>query len=124
VTGVLLVPDLALEGWPGMDRHANELAARLSGVTVPAEAGAIGIPVVASLVASLPEVVEDGVTGLLVTPGDPAALRNAVGALLRDPAQRERLGRAAQHRVSDRFTWDRAAEVALAAYCRAPGGGR
>lgn len=91
---------------------------------VAIEAGARGIPVVASRVASLPEVVEDGVTGLLVPPGDPAALRDAVGALLRDPAQRERLGRAAQHRVSDRFTWDRAAEVALAAYGRAPGGGR
>jgi glycosyltransferase involved in cell wall biosynthesis len=42
VTGVLLVPDLALEDWPSMDRYAKELAARLPGVTVPAEAGTIG----------------------------------------------------------------------------------
>jgi glycosyltransferase involved in cell wall biosynthesis len=68
--------------------------------------------------------IEDGVTGLLVPPGDPAALRDAVGALLRDPAQRERLGRAAQQRISERFTWNRAAAVALAAYGRALGGKR
>ena len=106
------------------NRYGQETAVpELLGL-VAIEAGARGIPVVASRVASLPEVVEDGVTGLLVPPGDPAALRAAVGALLRDPARRERLGRAAQHRVSDRFTWNRAAEVALAAYGRAPGGGR
>jgi len=42
VTDILLVPDLALEGWPSMDRYAGELAARLTGVTVPAEAGTLG----------------------------------------------------------------------------------
>jgi len=106
------------------NRYGQETAVpELLGL-VAIEAGARGIPVVASRVASLPEVVEDGVTGLLVPPGDPAALREAVGALLRDPPQRERLGRAAQQRVSERFTWGRAAEVALAAYGRALGGKR
>ena len=106
------------------NRYGQETAVpELLGL-VAIEAGARGIPVVASRVASLPEVVEDGVTGLLVPPGDPAALREAVGALLRDPPQRERLGRAAQQRVSERFTWGRAAEVALAAYGGALGGKR
>jgi len=41
---VLLVPDLALERWPSMDRYARELAGRLPGVTVPSEAAALGGP--------------------------------------------------------------------------------
>ncbi len=38
---VLLVPDLALEHWPSMDRYARELAGRIAGITVPAEAAAL-----------------------------------------------------------------------------------
>jgi len=41
---VLLVPDLALERWPSMDRYAGELARRIPGSTVPAEAGRLGGP--------------------------------------------------------------------------------
>jgi len=40
-SAVLLVPDLALERWPSMDRYARELAGRIGGITVPAEAAAI-----------------------------------------------------------------------------------
>jgi glycosyltransferase involved in cell wall biosynthesis len=62
------------------------------------EAFAAGTPVVAAAVGALPELVEPGVTGALVAPGDPAALAAAVGDLLADPRARARLGAAARDR--------------------------
>jgi glycosyltransferase involved in cell wall biosynthesis len=88
---------------------------------VALEAAARGIPVVASNVASLPEIVEDGVTGYLVPPGDRVALRGRVDALLGDADARQRMGRAAQARVGAGFTWAQAAHVALRAYARSLG---
>jgi glycosyltransferase involved in cell wall biosynthesis len=61
--------------------------------TVLAEAMAVGTPVVATRVGGLAEVVEDGVTGRLVEPGDPAALAAAVREVL---ARRTEMGAAAQ----------------------------
>jgi len=85
---------------------------------VALEAAARGIPVVASDVASLPEIVEDGVTGLLFPSGDVTALRARVNALLADPARHHAMAHGAQARVSERFTWARAASVAVGAYER------
>lgn len=90
---------------------------------VAIEAMARGIPVVASRVASLPEIVADGVTGLLVPPSDAPALREAVRGLLADPLRRATMGQAAQRRAVEHFTWSAAAEVAVAAYARALGAG-
>ncbi len=112
---VVVVPSVATDRY-GRTTRVTELLG-----LVAIEAGSRGIPVVASRVASLPEIVEDGVTGLLVPPEDPAALRQAVRALLADPQRRAEMGRAARQRVAERFTWDRAAEVAIAAYRRAAG---
>lgn len=86
---------------------------------VALEAAARGIPVVAADVASLPEIVADGVTGLLFPSGEVAGLRAQVNALLADPARRDAMGRAAQARVGAQFTWARAASVAVGAYERA-----
>lgn len=58
------------------------------------EALSTGRPVVATRVGGLPEIIQDGVTGLLVPPGSPPAIAAAVGRLLDDRALRERLGRA------------------------------
>ncbi len=84
----------------------------------PAEAMAAGIPVVASRVGGIPEIVEDGVSGLLVPPGDPRALAGAVGRLLDDDALSARLAAAGRRRVERHFGWDRAADTLWAAYER------
>jgi glycosyltransferase involved in cell wall biosynthesis len=80
------------------------------------EAMASGTPVVASRTGGLPEVVRDGETGLLVTPGDVAELRDGIDRLLRDPALARRMGRQARALVLDRFTWEETARRCLAAY--------
>jgi phosphatidyl-myo-inositol dimannoside synthase len=83
---------------------------------VAREAMAYGRPVVASAVGGLPDAVEDGVTGLLVPPRDPAALRAALRRVLDDAALRERLGAAAGVRARERFGRDAAARATVAVY--------
>ncbi len=67
------------------------------------EAMACGKPVVATRIGGVPEVVEHGVTGLLVEPGDVVGLAEAVVSLLQDPALRRRLGEAGRRRAEERF---------------------
>jgi len=71
---------------------------------VVVEALSQALPVVATRVAALPEIVEDGVNGRLVPPDDPAALADAVAGLTADPDGRRRLGAAALRRVAE--GWD------------------
>ena len=68
------------------------------------EAMAAGLPVVATAVGGTPEVVVDGVTGLLVPPRDPHALAEAILRLLRDPDLRKRMGGAGRERVAAHFS--------------------
>jgi glycosyltransferase involved in cell wall biosynthesis len=70
------------------------------------EAMARRVPVVASAVGGIPEVVTSGVDGLLVPPADPPALAVAVLRLLRDEALRRRIGEAGYATVRDRFSID------------------
>jgi glycosyltransferase involved in cell wall biosynthesis len=70
---------------------------------VLAEAMAAGLPVVSTRVSGIPELVEDGRTGLLVGPKDPAALADAVERLLRDPKQGQSLAVAARRKMEDSF---------------------
>lgn len=79
------------------------------------EAMAAGLPVVASAVGGVPELVLDGETGLLVEPARPDALAAAIGRLAADPAARRRMGDAGRRRAEDEFAVDdcRAAHVAL-----------
>ena len=72
---------------------------------VLAEAMAAGVPVVASNVAGIPELIEDGTSGLLVPERDATALADALERLWRDPGEAMRLARAARSRVEE--IWDR-----------------
>jgi glycosyltransferase involved in cell wall biosynthesis len=67
------------------------------------EAMAASVPVVATRVGGNPEVVEDGVTGLLVPPRDPDALGQAIGHFLEQPALGIKFGLAGRERVNKRF---------------------
>ncbi len=75
------------------------------------EAQAVGLPVIATRVGGLPEVIEDGVTGWLVAPDDPAALAEAIGRVLADPVGGRAMGTRGRQWVQTRYTW----AVALAA---------
>ena len=68
------------------------------------EAAACGVPAVAPAVGGIPELVEDGVTGLLVPVGDTQALAAALEQLLRNPELAARMGMAARRRVEERFS--------------------
>lgn len=70
------------------------------------EAGLAGLPVVATDVGSMSEIVDDGVSGLLVLPRDPKALAGSIDDLLGDTAKRLQMGEAGRARVSQRFSFD------------------
>ena len=81
------------------------LCSRSEGMPVSLmEAAACGVPAVATAVGGVPELVADGVTGLVVPPGDARALADALERLLRDRALRERMGRAARVRARERYS--------------------
>ena len=73
-------------------------------------------PVVATRVASLPDAVVDGVTGLLVPPRDPAALADALSALLRDRERGQRMGQAAHAWAATHLAWDNIAARTVTVY--------
>ena len=72
-----------------------------------AEAMMAGIPTVASRVSSLPEIVDDGVTGILVPPDDVDALARAIDAYAGDPERRRRDGAAGRARARAEFDLER-----------------
>jgi len=71
------------------------------------EAMAAGLPVVASRVGGIPELVDSGVNGILITPDAPEALAAAALSILNRPAYAASLGRAAREKASRRFSFDR-----------------
>lgn len=80
------------------------LPSRTEGLGIAAiEAMASGLPVVASRVGGLPEVVEDGVTGLLVPPDDTAALAEALVRILEDRHRAAQMGDAGRTRAKQHF---------------------
>ncbi|UGS35002.1 glycosyltransferase family 4 protein [Capillimicrobium parvum] len=104
------------------------LASRSEGAPLSVlEAMAAGLPVVASRVGGIPEIVVDGETGLLVEPGDPGRLAAAIEQLLGDPRRRAAMGDAGRRRVLERFDVDAVRRRHLELYAgelsRAAGGG-
>lgn len=81
--------------------------------TTALEAMAMGLPVVATDVGAVHEVVQDGLTGLLVAAREPEALAGALLQLVRDPALRARLGAAGRERALKRFGAAGCAEIHL-----------
>jgi len=70
------------------------------------QASCAGVPIVASRVGGIPEAVRDGVTGLLVEPGNPIELAEAIRRLLRDQTLGKRMGRAGRELVAREFSAD------------------
>jgi 2-deoxystreptamine N-acetyl-D-glucosaminyltransferase/2-deoxystreptamine glucosyltransferase len=85
--------------------------------SVLTEAMASGLPVVASAVGGIPEVVRDGETGLLVPPLDVAALAEVLDRLAADPGLRARLAEGARTHARD-YAWPRLAGEVAALYRR------
>jgi glycosyltransferase involved in cell wall biosynthesis len=75
-----------------------------------AEAMAAGLPVVASRVGGIPEIVDEGVTGLLVEPDDVSSLAEALDGIAESESRRLEMGAAGRRRAIERWSWDRAAE--------------
>ncbi len=93
------------------------------GFGIPAaEAMGCEVPVIASDAGGLPEVVEDGVTGLVVPRGDVDALARVLVTLLADADLRRRMGREGRRRALARFDWDRSAARFEALFRRAANG--
>ena len=80
------------------------------------EAMLAGLPIVASEVSSIPEIVVDGSTGVLVPPDDVAALTEAIGSLLDEPARARALGAAGLERARNSFSVAAMTERTLAVY--------
>jgi glycosyltransferase involved in cell wall biosynthesis len=98
-----------------VDDNGSAGASELFGLAL-VEAMACGCPVIASRAASLPEIVVDGETGLLVPPNSVAALASAISGIAADAARWRRLARSARQRVEARFTWDHVAAACMSAY--------
>jgi glycosyltransferase involved in cell wall biosynthesis len=74
---------------------------------------AMGKPVVVSATEGQSDVIEDGVTGVTVPPGDSESLGEAIRSLISSPSERRRLGRNAREAFAARFTLDHYAEALL-----------
>ena len=107
-----LSKQVLLEGWKNRDevrefyRAADIFALASSAEGVPVvlmEAMAMQVPCVATRIAGIPELIRDGIDGLLVTPSDPAELAGAIARLLDDSALRRRLAEAGRIRVREKY---------------------
>ncbi len=78
----------------------------------------LGTPVIASAIGGLAELITDGVDGVLVPPGDPAALARAIVDLMRDENRRHRLSAAAQLRCQRDLAWSTIAKQTVGVYQR------
>jgi glycosyltransferase involved in cell wall biosynthesis len=95
-------PDVT--AWIGHSEVVWIPSLRRGGVNVALEAMAAGRPIVASRLPALAEIVKDGVTGLLVAPGDKVALARTTRLLLDDPQRCAQMGEAGRCRVDSDFT--------------------
>jgi glycosyltransferase involved in cell wall biosynthesis len=83
------------------------------------ESMAVGTPVICTRVGGMPEYVVDGVTGFVVEPNDPSAIRNRLRTLLDDAALGSRMGVAARQHV-EAFSWPAVGDAVFARYSNPP----
>ena len=114
--------------WPGqvppgvvrsiMDgAHAAVFPSRRESFSVATlEASARGLPVIGARTGGLPEVIDEGVTGLLVPPGDVGALSAALARLAGDAGLRARMGEAGRAMVREQFRWETSLDGVLRLY--------
>jgi glycosyltransferase involved in cell wall biosynthesis len=86
------------------------------------EAMNFGVPVIASATGGIVDIVVDGKTGLLVSPGDAAALADALGRIAGDADLADRLGAQGRDWVREKFSWSAIVSKWQAVYQRALGG--
>ncbi|MBB4931012.1 glycosyltransferase involved in cell wall biosynthesis [Lipingzhangella halophila] len=115
-------PEEALRAQAALDvfvaPRADERVCRLVTPLKPVEAMALGVPVVASDLPALRELLADGEAGRMVPPGDAAALAEALGQLRDDTRLRNSLSKAGRDEVAAHRTWPRVAEVYRDLYAR------
>lgn len=80
------------------------------------EAQAVGVPVVATRVGGVLDIIDDNITGLLILPKDPDAIAASVMRLIKDKSLRNRLSAAAREKLRKEFTIDKMAQRTLAVY--------
>ena len=78
------------------------------------EAMAHGVPVISTSTGGIPELLHDG-AGILVPPGDPDALADAIQRMALDPGQRQRVGEAGRRRIEEEFSTPRVVSQLIAA---------
>ena len=80
------------------------------------EAGALGRPIIVSAVGGIPEVLTDGINGLLIPPADTNVLANRLLWMVRHPAEAIEMGQRARTTILDKFSMDRMVDKVLAIY--------
>ena len=108
---------------PAVLRHIDLLVLATRYEELPSvliEAMAAGLPVIASRVGGIPALVDHDVNGLLVPPGDAAALAAAISRILTEPGTAARLAAAARQ-TAQRYTWPALARQVAAAYLQVTG---
>ncbi len=78
--------------------------------TVILEAGYFGVPVIATDMGGINEVISDNKTGKIIPPDDPESLQSAILELIRDEEERNTLGAELQKKISAEFTWQKTAQ--------------
>lgn len=96
------------------------LSSRQEGLPIALLEGmASGLPIVASRIGFIPNIIRDGVTGVTVMPEDVKELAEAIKQMLRDPSLRERMGRAARNLVAEEYSAERMTTEYVALYEKA-----
>ena len=120
-----LVPRMIVPGWQSM-KAIQKLSATASVAVFPsriesfglsvAEALGAGVPVIATNAGALPEIVEDGVTGTLVSPRDPEALATAICTVLENTENFRLMAERGRETARQKFSWDSTAEQLICLY--------